>query len=113
MSGLYKNKTFLYDMDSNSLYMGNYKPRPSAGLTAHARLSNAFGLETPSNGGPSLVGGYFDRGGNMVWNSGTVQGRAQSYGQATNGLYQQFGVHPSQTNPHVYYGSNCFRYGGN
>lgn len=86
--------------------MGNFKP--SKGLTAHARLANSFGLETQSNGGPHLVGGYFDKSGNMVWNSGTIQGC--KLGQGLGAVYSQLGVNPHQTNPIVYYGNNAFRF---
>eukprot|EP01039_Chlorochromonas_danica_P001132 gene1132-1236_t len=101
MSSIYKNKTFLYDLDNNALYMGNYQP--SRGLTAHARLANSFALDVPENGGPSLVGGYFNAEGRMMWNSGTIQGFRG--GEAVGTMYSQFGVHPHQTNPKVYYGN--------
>jgi hypothetical protein len=106
-----KNKTFLYDMDNNNMYMGNYKPSKS--LTAHAKLANSFGLETPQNGGPHLVGGYFNGSGEMVWNSNTCQGQPApgvKWGATLGNVYSQFGVNPQQTNPHVYYGNNVFRF---
>ena len=56
---LYKNKTFLFDANNNTFYIGNYKP--SRGLTAHQRLANAHGISHDTQ----LVGGYFDKSGQM------------------------------------------------
>ena len=92
------------DLDNNTMYLGNYKAQPAKGLTAHARLANANGLGHENH----YVGGYFDKYGDMQWNSRTLQGAR--LGTIPNTLYSQLGVHPMQTNPLVYYGHHAFRF---